>query len=136
MNYHLKKSKVKVEENKVTEMLEKLGWVWDNLIDEDGYDTNNRDDLLISDIYNELCDIDNQRIKMMKYENGLDYMSEKLKLEGIWKVFDNERIDGWLDELKKLMIQLEELPNPDTNQIETYDGIYWDIVNLDFIRKS
>ena len=35
-----------------------------------------------------------------------------------------------MDELKKLMIQLEELPNPDTNQIETYDGIYWDIVNL------
>ena len=66
-----------------------------------------------------------------EYENGLDYMREKLYREGLMKVVvDKERIDGWLDELKKIMIQLEELPNPDTNQIEVYDGIYWDIVNL------
>ena len=66
-----------------------------------------------------------------EYENGLDYMREKLYREGLMKVVvDKERIDGWLDELKKIMIQLEELPNPDTNQIETYDGIYSDIVDL------
>ena len=66
-----------------------------------------------------------------KYENGLYYMREKLYLEGLGNmIVNNERIDGWLDELKKIMIQLEELPNPDTNQIEVYDGIYWDIVNL------
>ena len=58
-------------------------------------------------------------------------MREKLYREGIGNmVVDKERIDGWLDELKKIMIQLEELPNPDLYEIERYDGIYWDIVNL------
>ena len=70
---------------------------------------------------------------MGKYENGLNYIREMLYQEGIgYIVVDKQRIDGWLDELNKKIIQLEKLPYTNTNQFKTeyLQGIHWDIVNL------